>query len=531
MDSPSFVLVSGSKEYLESESSLHDEVPTISTFESKPTSISSKNKVVKIYRNYQNGGCMKLRTIVGFKSLTLPAELTEISRSLGDFLDYSELPDVIIRNTDYDDPKVLTGDSILTLKSLNQLIKLPSYKHASGWGMRKLTRKEICSMWGLIELANTSVNTKDLIQINPVQVLGLVIRCYLSTSSSSRSHLPYQDKPITTISPTTTFSSINVTINNDWIDETLVEKSSRKEDKAPVPTFLWNKRIMASFPNRNGVMKLISAMRNFLIRVCRKRLTRSLIVFLRSSFGTDWKDYLRGSRAHRKGGIFIRSVNAGKDVLIKMSQASWFEWLGGSTLVCWKWHDFIDQARDGFNFFIYKSQFRKSDRKISRVSPSSDPKILRLTIEKFERLLHTLCLEGGFVRWDMHFFDVPKGDSDVRIVFNGTENGLNAIVWVPSFFLSTSHSLGRILQVNTYQLDMDVGEIFVNFPMHNSMRPYCGVNLSKFDDLSLDEKEKRQRWARLWFGFKPSPHYSVRFLSIAQEQARGDHSIESNPFH
>jgi hypothetical protein len=41
----------------------------------------------------------------------------------------------------------------------------------------------------------------------------------------------------------------------------------------------------------------------------------------------------------------------------------------------------------------------------------------------------------GTVRSGTHFFCVPKGDSDIRLVYNGTGCGLNANVWAPRFGL------------------------------------------------------------------------------------------------
>ena len=189
--------------------------------------------------------------------------------------------------------------------------------------------------------------------------------------------------------------------------------------------------------------------------------------------------------------------------------STWFEWLGGSTLVNWKWHDFSKKDRDGFLIYLL-SDPQSSSRKISKASIPSYPKLKSLHCEKLQHLLDTLCVENGFVRWDIRFFSVLKGESDIRLVFDGTRNGLNSITWAPSFFLPTSTSLARILQPNTYQLDMDVGEMFLNFPLRNNIRPYCGVNLTNFNDLGITVKERRQRWTRLWFGFKLSPYLAVR---------------------
>ena len=36
----------------------------------------------------------------------------------------------------------------------------------------------------------------------------------------------------------TRFDELNVEINHDWVDQSLISTSTRKEDKAPVPTTL-----------------------------------------------------------------------------------------------------------------------------------------------------------------------------------------------------------------------------------------------------------------------------------------------------
>ena len=39
-------------------------------------------------------------------------------------------------------------------------------------------------------------------------------------------------------------------------------------------------------------------------------------------------------------------------------------------------------------------------------------------------------------------------------------------------------------------MDMDVGEMFPNFPLHVAARAFCGVNLTRFDDLNFKYSEK-----------------------------------------
>ena len=41
----------------------------------------------------------------------------------------------------------------------------------------------------------------------------------------------------------------------------------------------------------------------------------------------------------------------------------------------------------------------------------------------------------------INFFAVPKGEDDIRLVYDATANKLNECVWVPSFWLPTIDSL------------------------------------------------------------------------------------------
>ena len=47
------------------------------------------------------------------------------------------------------------------------------------------------------------------------------------------------------------------------------------------------------------------------------------------------------------------------------------------------------------------------------------------------------------------YFAVPKGDDDIRIVYDATANKLNECVWVPSFWLPTLDTLLRALDHNS----------------------------------------------------------------------------------
>jgi hypothetical protein len=129
------------------------------------------------------------------------------------------------------------------------------------------------------------------------------------------------------------------------------------------------------------------------------------------------------------------------------------------------------------------------------------------------------------------FFDVPKGEIDIRVVYNGTTSGLNEKLWSPGFFLPNADSAGRLLMYNSYTVDADLGEMFLNFPMDPRIPPDAGVDLTLLR-ANLDKVPEKgrilERWERLYMGMKPSPYNSVRYFYWGEEFARGKPLGESN---
>jgi hypothetical protein len=98
--------------------------------------------------------------------------------------------------------------------------------------------------------------------------------------------------------------------------------------------------------------------------------------------------------------------------------------------------------------------------------------------------LDKLREQGYVTKGEVHsltsFFAVPKGTEDVRMVYDGTKPGLNDAIWVARFPLPTVNTMLRAVDENTYMGDMDIGEMFLNFILHESMQALCGVDLTEF---------------------------------------------------
>ena len=61
------------------------------------------------------------------------------------------------------------------------------------------------------------------------------------------------------------------------------------------------------------------------------------------------------------------------------------------------------------------------------------------------------------------FFSVPKGEDDIRMVYDGTKSGLNAALFAFWFGLSNVSAMLRTVEAKTWSADNNFGEMFLNF--------------------------------------------------------------------
>jgi hypothetical protein len=85
----------------------------------------------------------------------------------------------------------------------------------------------------------------------------------------------------------------------------------------------------------------------------------------------------------------------------------------------------------------------------------------------------------GTVASGTHYFSVPKGLDDICMVYNGTSCGLNNVLWAPRFGLPMVKQTLRALLPGYLQCDLDVGEQFSNYYLHEELRQHLGVDVRK----------------------------------------------------
>lgn len=74
--------------------------------------------------------------------------------------------------------------------------------------------------------------------------------------------------------------------------------------------------------------------------------------------------------------------------------------------------------------------------------------------------------------------------------------------------------------------DLDLGEMFHNFPLDIELCPYCEIDMSPY----FDEAKSWERWVRL-MGLRPSPYCSIKGFQLSLESVLGNHTDPENIFH
>jgi hypothetical protein len=150
--------------------------------------------------------------------------------------------------------------------------------------------------------------------------------------------------------------------------------------------------------------------------------------------------------------------------------------------------------------------------------------------EKLQKVREQGYITAGKVKALTAFFYVQKGEDDIRVVYDGSVSGLNEVLWVPRFVLPTLRTQLRAVENGTFMADLDIGEMFLNFILHEGVRPYARVDLTHhFPDGSRERVW--EAWGRAAMGLMSSPFQAVQQgMAYAEEVIFGDRKDPENPF-
>ncbi|GFH49897.1 hypothetical protein CTEN210_06373 [Chaetoceros tenuissimus] len=215
-----------------------------------------------------------------------------------------------------------------------------------------------------------------------------------------------------------------------------------------------------------------------------------------------------------------RNMEVGADAVMRAAHSSWWDWDAGSTLFFWRWPPEVRSAvRDGTKLFVdwsHMPSYLDSPRWPTDTAAKEKLK------SKLSKVRDRGYIQPGFVRSLTGYFAVPKADTDIRVVYDATQCGLNDCLWTPNFFLPTVDSILRNASSSSWFGDIDLGEMFLNYALDLDLRPYAGVDVS---ELEAGTKRVLERWNRTLMGFKPSPYICTQTFAWSEEIILGDVSL------
>jgi hypothetical protein len=569
------LLVSGSSKFLGDSAVLFQDLPAIFLADSQFSPNIGLPSIPKVrWRQVKHltvGGGSTFRALLGWSaSLDIKLPVTSIRRSIGDALSYSEGLELL--REPFDGAKHYSKEDRLRPSSLLKPVVYSSGLLGNRLGVRHLTVLEIAHIYGIPTLYSEVCTMADFAYLVPVQFMDALMDALLSvvsensspefSSSTTPPPLLFHDLVVPTPTDSTWLPSIGRYLSHSWIDSETVTDKAVKADDAAAPSHMWDARIQLLWPSLT--QDHLVALQSFLLRWLRRKTTRELRRYLADHYGTNWCSELSvqrkqlvhkfgsGSEEQTTGGYLLQlrarcdhyttsmdsqplvhEADKGLLAIGALSNASWWSWDAGSALFFWRWPEtLLPLARDGMDLWISKPIVPRFKR--SKIYKGEEHSLLAGKFRKMmDRSYVKVFSNSEEVQGCVDFFAVPKGEDDIRPVFNGTSCGLNECTWAPGFFLPTSATALRALNFNYCSVDVDLGEFFHNFYLSPGLRSYSGVDWRQFKAAvgfdQLPAHEFNTAFDRLWMGLRPSPFACVRNYYLAEEIVRGDRLDASNP--
>jgi len=498
---------------------------------------------------------------------------SELLRTIGDFLDYSIRPQ---RCSQSPLSKHFPISALLPVQGLFSKICFPTHFSSTGFGVRELTAIELGHVFGI---PSKYVTFFDLTHFPfpPIQILDGLFDSWSQSSLQSVRKIQRVEFCVPTPSPVADsvpvfLHDIKKVLPTAWSFSASSADKAAKADDAKVNVAMWDNRITMIWPHAH---LLVAALRTLLLRRQQRLMYLEFQRYLRRKYGPVRDTYfsLIGriydlffcnrtdggstySYTQRDASHFLVEIGKiretlktskyyqlrtdvlrGTEGLHGFCESSFFSWNRGSSLFFWRWHPGLQRvARDGF------------PAQITAALPTSYKKSRPPKANVYNKILSKLVksLSRGYLIPEpfskinnlIDFFAVPKAE-DIRLVQNGSSCGLNKSVWASNFWLPNASSMTRVLGFNYKAVDLDLGEMFLNFPLHKKLVSYSGMDLTPYKR-DLNEfikaskvKEKTNNLyvvnGRNWMGLRPSPEWSCRFYYLAEEFIRGNERETQNP--
>ena len=515
--------------------------------------------------------------LIGWRGFEVTSSGGDIRRYIKHFINYSVRPSIV--HLPYDKP-CYSGNDILLPSKMNQPVLYSTHLSATGYGLRPFLQDELAAMFGF---SNWDLRFK-FFAIPPMHILITLIQ---EIPGSKGQPLPSNcfnwtnDSP-SSISTSTWLPTINKYLCHSWMNTSADNTKAVKSDDAGVPISLWDSRCTLVFNHHSSTS--LHSFRRLLLSKQVVKIYLEIRSYMSATFGANWSELLTKARQAQVNNATISNAgggdsncnvsnendnnakgvnenidndsneiisitgNACAEALFKWSCSSWWKWNLGSRLLFWRWGSSAQHALLVFKPWVQSPlphYFKRMVKPNKDLFPRYLDKLTDVTNKGYIKIPSDQSIIKSLFDW----FGVPKGDDDIRMVYNGTSCGLNQAVWATNFWLPTAKTAARSLSYNYCFMDKDLGEMFLNFPLHHSLAAYSGVDLTYFKNmidakpnvkLHTITKDRRKRtkfsnnkrlfgyWERCWMGLSPSPYWSVCFFYLADEFVRGNHRDPKN---
>ena len=421
-----------------------------------------------------------------------------------------------------DKKNIILPCGLAPIENMKEVFACPSVFTDTKWCHRKLTINEVGDAFdqtqSIVEecvLKHLRIHNLPFINGIPNKVVQYVLRrLSISKFISVQTQSKEIDKglPVIEVPP-------DIQVNH---------LKAVKADNAQIETWVWDERVLKKFPfvkYDERVTEAFNKIRRGLLRMWKRKVWSSFFKYLTSEYGADWK---LSTMKHDSKSELFKDIQVFVDCAYASKNSTWFEWPEGSCLFFWRWQtSYRSNVRDGIPYW-----FKGPKPRAKKPQSHERDDAVRLKVrEKLSIVRRRGYIRTGFVKSLIRYFSVPKGDNDVRMVYDGTSSGFNRWVWAPSFGLPTVETMLRSVEHRTWLGDIDVGEQFLNFPLDPRAQLYCGVDLTPYFPEELKDKKRIwERWTRCLMGAKPSPYQAIRSMLWSEDIVRGDRNHPSNPF-
>ncbi|KAL7580181.1 hypothetical protein ACA910_012932 [Epithemia clementina (nom. ined.)] len=288
----------------------------------------------------------------------------------------------------------------------------------------------------------------------------------------------------------------------DNIEGTTATESAVKRDDAEVPTHLWDSRMLYLLNSRALTRQHRQAF-DLLRQVMWQRWRRNVLV----SWRRWWEDH-RTSLMSIDSDVAEIIRDHGRRACLHARRSTFWSWDQGSAVFFWRWPEAY--MRD-LALGVPPNCIDTPNPTITKQKSLGEQEMLALIAVKISDVRRKGYISPGVCRATMNFFAVAKGESDIRMVYNGTKSGLNDCLYAPWFPLPDAEVLINTLDYNYWCIDNDYEEMFLNFWLHPELSVYSGMDLTALYGRRLDNSARfLEVWTRCPMGQSPSPYATVQ---------------------